>query len=249
MIKNLLKKNYILSILLPVLAITLMVSILLDGCATTETYTWPNGDKYIGEWKGDVKHGKGTYSYANGNKYVGEYKNGIKHGYGTFYFGEFIYEGEWIDDKPVTDGTGHHAAYGHYLWGEEYSHKQQYGKAIIEYNKALSKKHDKWIAFSCYNNMGIIYLHMGNDEMASECFHNAIDAWSAIAYYPYMGLSSLAYKYGKIEECAEYRKRAYDLVHGNEYEKLERQYTGYNPDTLKKWVTIFYDSSQIQLNF
>ena len=80
--------------------------------------------------------------------------------------GEFKYEGQWRDDKPVTDGTGAHAAYGHYLWGEEYNCQQQYRKAMIEYNRALSKKHNKWVAFSCYNNMGIIYLHMEKDEMA-----------------------------------------------------------------------------------
>ena len=94
MITNFLPKNKTLSILLPALAITLMISILLEGCVVSETYTWPNGDKYTGEWKGDVKHGKGTYFYASGNKYTGEYRNGIKHGYGTFYFGEFKYEGK-----------------------------------------------------------------------------------------------------------------------------------------------------------
>ena len=239
----------IFSIQLPAIILALIIPILSVGWAAIETYTWPNGDKYTGEWKNDVKHGKGTYIYANGNKYVGEYKDGKKHGYGTFYFGEFKYEGKWVDDKPVTDGEGPHAAYGHYLWGEEYGQKQQYSQALIEYSRALSKSHDKWIAFSCYNNMGIIYLHMGNDEKSSECFNNAVDSWSAIAYYPYMGLASLAYKNGKIEECAGYRQKAYDLVNGKDYEKLEAIYTGYDPDTLKKWVTIFYDSSQIQMNF
>lgn len=229
--------------------IILLGSIILTGCITTKTYTWPNGDKYIGEWKGNKKHGKGTYFYANGNKYIGGYKDGKKHGYGIYYFGEFTYQGEWINDKPVTDGTGPHAAYGHYLWGEEYGHKQQYRKAIIEYNRALSKSHNKWIAFSCYNNLGIIYLHIGNDEKTYYCFHKAIQTWPAIAYYPYMGLSSLAYKHGKLEECAEYRQKAFDLVQSKEYEKIERQYFGYDTDTLKKWVTIFYDSSQIQLSF
>ncbi len=70
-----------------------MISFFLVGCVVTETYTWPNGDKYTGEWKGDFKHGKGTYFYANGNKFMGEYQNGIKHGYGTFYFGEVLLNG------------------------------------------------------------------------------------------------------------------------------------------------------------
>jgi hypothetical protein len=28
-------------------------------------------------------HGQGTFTYANGNKYVGEWKDGMKHGQGT----------------------------------------------------------------------------------------------------------------------------------------------------------------------
>ena len=90
---------------------------------------------------------------------------------------------------------------------------------------------------------------MGNDEMASNCFRYAIEAWSAIAYYPYMGLASLAYKYGNIEKCAAYRQQAYNLINSSNFEKLERRYTAYDPDTIKKWVTTFYDASQIQLNY
>ena len=72
----------------------------LAGCSTIETYKWPNGDTYTGEWKGTKKHGQGTYIYANGNKYVGHYYESMKHGHGIYYLGEFKYEGEWIYDKP-----------------------------------------------------------------------------------------------------------------------------------------------------
>ena len=30
------------------------------------------GDKYVGEWKIDKKHGRGTLTKNNGDKYVGE---------------------------------------------------------------------------------------------------------------------------------------------------------------------------------
>ena len=36
----------------------------------------PDGKKYEGEWKDDKKHGQGTETYPNGSKYVGEFKNG-----------------------------------------------------------------------------------------------------------------------------------------------------------------------------
>ena len=46
----------------------------------TGTYTYVNGDKYVGEWKKGLRHGKGTFTYANGK----------------------IEEGVWKKDKLVT---------------------------------------------------------------------------------------------------------------------------------------------------
>ncbi|MDA0361923.1 MAG: hypothetical protein O3A45_02845 [Proteobacteria bacterium] len=40
------------------------------------TYTYHNGDKYVGEWKDDKQHGQGTYTFADGGKLVGEWKDG-----------------------------------------------------------------------------------------------------------------------------------------------------------------------------
>ena len=39
------------------------------------TYTWANGNKYIGEWKDDKRHGQGTYTWANGVEESGYYMN------------------------------------------------------------------------------------------------------------------------------------------------------------------------------
>ncbi len=38
-------------------------------------YYYPDGKKYIGEWKNNKKHGKGTMIYSNGNKKVGYWQN------------------------------------------------------------------------------------------------------------------------------------------------------------------------------
>ncbi|KAJ3321643.1 hypothetical protein HDU76_014060 [Blyttiomyces sp. JEL0837] len=44
-----------------------------------------NGDRYLGEWKGNKKHGNGTYFYrSTGAIYEGEWLNDMRHGYGTF---------------------------------------------------------------------------------------------------------------------------------------------------------------------
>ena len=40
------------------------------------TYTWENGDKYVGEHKDGESHGQGTFTWGNGDKYVGEWKDG-----------------------------------------------------------------------------------------------------------------------------------------------------------------------------
>ena len=36
-----------------------------------------NGDKYEGDWKNDIKEGKGIYFFNNGDKYEGDFKNNI----------------------------------------------------------------------------------------------------------------------------------------------------------------------------
>ena len=47
-------------------------------------YLWDSGVKYVGEFKGYKKHGKGTTDWPDGAKYVGEWKNGLRHGQGAY---------------------------------------------------------------------------------------------------------------------------------------------------------------------
>ena len=64
------------------------------------TYTWPHGEKYVGEWKENKTNGQGVRTYANGAKYVGEYKDGKKNGQGTYtYASGTVQEGIWKDDE------------------------------------------------------------------------------------------------------------------------------------------------------
>ena len=42
------------------------------------TFTWGNGDKYVGEWRNDMMHGQGTYTYSNGTIVKGPWINGIE---------------------------------------------------------------------------------------------------------------------------------------------------------------------------
>jgi hypothetical protein len=36
---------------------------------------FPNGDKYVGEWKDGERNGQGTFTWSIGNKFVGEWKD------------------------------------------------------------------------------------------------------------------------------------------------------------------------------
>ena len=67
------------------------------------TYTYANGDKYVGEFKDGLKNGKGTYTFASGNKYVGKFKDDKYNGKGTATLadGSIYHSGLWKDGKPV----------------------------------------------------------------------------------------------------------------------------------------------------
>ena len=56
----------------------------LPNCPSDESVRWHNcfgtltlasGDKYVGEWKDDKRHGQGTYTYSDGTKDSGYYMN------------------------------------------------------------------------------------------------------------------------------------------------------------------------------
>jgi osmotically-inducible protein OsmY len=67
------------------------------------TFTYSNGDRYVGEYKNRQQNGQGTYTYANGDKYVGEWKDGMRNGQGTLSAsnGSVTSQGIWADNKFV----------------------------------------------------------------------------------------------------------------------------------------------------
>src|SRR4051794_18154253 len=65
------------------------------------THTFPNGEKYVGEFRDGKFNGQGTYTFPNGDKYAGEYKDGKSNGQGTYTFRDGKkYVGEYKDGKP-----------------------------------------------------------------------------------------------------------------------------------------------------
>jgi len=45
-------------------------------------YTWPNGQIYLGDFKNNIRVGKGLFTHPNGTKYDGSWKDGKFDGFG-----------------------------------------------------------------------------------------------------------------------------------------------------------------------
>jgi hypothetical protein len=70
------------------------------------TFSFLNGDRYVGEWK-DVKfHGQGTLTLASGETYVGEFRLGFYHGQGSYTHPDGTkYVGEFRNNQRSGQGT------------------------------------------------------------------------------------------------------------------------------------------------
>ena len=70
------------------------------------TYIWPDGEKYVGDWKDGQQSGQGSYIRANGNRYAGEFLKGKRNGQGTHTWADGDeYAGAWKDGEANGQGT------------------------------------------------------------------------------------------------------------------------------------------------
>ena len=113
----------------------------LHNC--TGTYTWKNGDKYVGDWKNNKNHGKGTYIWKSGNKYEGDWVNDKKHGKGTYIWKDGTkYVGDWKNNKKHGFGT--------YYWNDgdkyvgDFLNDKKHGKGRYTY-KSGNKYDGDWV--------------------------------------------------------------------------------------------------------
>lgn len=82
----------------------------LRNCGTTFCrtgrgyYDYPDGSRWVGEFKEGYPNGKGICYYANGDRYEGEWVNNAPHGEGIMYFGTGrVYGAVWMNGAPVKE--------------------------------------------------------------------------------------------------------------------------------------------------
>ena len=71
---------------------------------------------YYGEWKGNVRHGRGVQQWLDGSRYEGYWLNDKAN----------IYEGEWLNDK--ANGHGKYLHVGGEYYDGEWKEDMQHGK-------------------------------------------------------------------------------------------------------------------------
>lgn len=72
--------------------------------AGTGYYDYPDGSRWIGEFKNGVPAGQGTCYYAGGDRYEGQWANGAPHGNGVLYAANGRVTGAvWVNGHAIRD--------------------------------------------------------------------------------------------------------------------------------------------------
>eukprot|EP00931_Biecheleriopsis_adriatica_P080488 TRINITY_DN5382_c0_g1_i2.p1 TRINITY_DN5382_c0_g1~~TRINITY_DN5382_c0_g1_i2.p1 ORF type:complete len:404 (+),score=95.12 TRINITY_DN5382_c0_g1_i2:83-1213(+) len=83
------------------------------------TCFFKDGQFFQGAWTQGKMHGQGTLRYSNGDLYIGEWHDGLRSGQGTLNKANGdTYEGYWLDDKREGSGSFFYAESGKVFVGE-----------------------------------------------------------------------------------------------------------------------------------
>jgi hypothetical protein len=107
---------------------------LLDGWGV---YYYRNGDRYEGEFRADMKCGKGTLVYASGDRYVGAFDKDMRWGDGSITYGngdKFV--GDFRDDTMNGKGTVTYANGNQYAG--DFKNGLKHGSGAFKYAKGDS---------------------------------------------------------------------------------------------------------------
>ena len=82
---------------------------------------------YYGEWKGNLRHGRGVQQWLDGSRYEGYWLNDKANIKGKLYHADGdTYEGEWLNDK--ANGHGKYLHVGGEYYDGEWKDDMQHGK-------------------------------------------------------------------------------------------------------------------------
>lgn len=88
----------------------------LTNCASTYCrngrgyYDYPDGSRWIGEFKDGLPFGRGICHYANGDRYDGQWQHNAPYGDGVMYFASGrAYGANWVNGSPVRELDSHEA--------------------------------------------------------------------------------------------------------------------------------------------
>jgi hypothetical protein len=133
--------------------------------SVTKTKLRDDGDKYVGEWKGEMYNGQGTYTWANGHKYVGEWVNDIRIGQGTFTWANGDkYVGQWKNDKRTGQGTYTWASGNKYVGG--FKDNKQHGQGTYTY--ANGKKYVGEFKDGKFRGQGTLTLDKSGENITPD---------------------------------------------------------------------------------
>ncbi len=67
-------------------------------------YDYPDGSRWVGEFKEGYPNGRGVCYYANGDRYEGEWANNAPYGEGLMYFATGrVYGAVWVNGSPIKE--------------------------------------------------------------------------------------------------------------------------------------------------
>ena len=104
------------------------------------TATWPDGRKYIGEWKEGKNHGQGIFTWPGenedsiGREYIGEWKDNLPNGHGTYSWDYKKYVGGFKDGHFHGQGKFKGLAGDEYIGG--YKDGKLHGQGTFIYTGA-----------------------------------------------------------------------------------------------------------------
>lgn len=82
----------------------------LRNCGTTYCrsgqgyYDYPDGSRWVGEFKDGYPQGRGVCYYSNGDRYEGEWASNAPYGEGVMYFATGrVYGAVWVNGSPVSE--------------------------------------------------------------------------------------------------------------------------------------------------